>query len=112
MSTTSKGAFYAASDGAAPKFGTLPVGEGGTGVTTITSGQVMVGNGANAITTKAIDTTTGGTASSNDLISSGAVHAGLAEKSDVGHKHAMSEITDGVQGIYYVAGTQTASTNA
>ena len=35
-----------------------------------------------------------------------------AKFSPLGHHHNMSDINDGVQGVYYVAGTQTASTNA
>ncbi len=60
--------------------GVIGVGNGGTGVATLTAGQVLIGNGASAVTTRAIDTTEGGTASSNALITSGAVNAALGKK--------------------------------
>lgn len=63
--------------------GTLPVGRGGTGKTSHTTGQVLVGNGTGAVTSLAIDTTTSGTASSGSLITSGAVNAGLALKANL-----------------------------
>ncbi len=50
---TDNGAFYATAANAKPKFGTLPVGQGGTGATTFTSNAVLYGNGTNAIQTKA-----------------------------------------------------------
>ena len=55
--------------------GTLPVARGGTGATTFTSGNVLIGNGTSAVTTRAIDTTMGGTSGSSSLITSGAVNA-------------------------------------
>lgn len=58
--------------------GTLTVAKGGTGATTLASGQVLVGNGTGAVTTKAIDTTAGGTSGSANLITSGAVYSGLS----------------------------------
>lgn len=58
--------------------GTLSVAKGGTGVNTLTSGQVLVGNGTSAVTTRAIDTTAGGTSGSTSLITSGAVYSGLS----------------------------------
>lgn len=64
--------------------GTLPVSKGGTGVDTLSSGQALIGNGTDNVTTRAIDTTSGGTASSTSLITSGAVNAGLATKLGVG----------------------------
>lgn len=73
---------------------TVPVSKGGTGATTLTSGQVLIGNGTNAVTTKAIDATAGGTENSTNLISSGAVYDGLAAKSSVGHHHNINEIDD------------------
>jgi len=49
--------------------GTLPVARGGTGATTFTSGQALIGNGTGAVTTRAITnstaTTTAITASTN-----------------------------------------------
>ena len=62
--------------------GEVSVEHGGTGVSSFTSGQVLVGNGTSALTTKAVDTTSGGTSSSVNLITSGAVYAGLATKLD------------------------------
>lgn len=50
---TDNGAFYATAANAKPQFGTLPVGQGGTGATTFTSNAVLYGNGTNAIQTKA-----------------------------------------------------------
>lgn len=73
---------------------TVPVNKGGTGTTTLTSGQVLIGNGTNAVTTKAIDTTSGGTADSSSLITSGAVYDGLSGKSPVGHHHNIAHIDD------------------
>lgn len=52
---------------------TLPVSKGGTGATSLASGQALVGNGTGAVTTRAIDTTRGGSAGSTSLITSGAV---------------------------------------
>lgn len=91
---TANGAFYATSANGKPQFGTLPVGQGGTGQTSLTSGQVLIGNGTNGITTKAIDTTAGGTDNSDSLITSGAVYDGLSAKSDAGHHHNISDIND------------------
>ena len=73
---------------------TVPVSKGGTGATTLASGQVLIGNGTNAVTTKTIDATAGGTENSTNLISSGAVYDGLAAKSNVGHHHNINEIDD------------------
>ena len=64
----------------------IPVSKGGTGLSSLTSGQVLIGNGTGNILTRAIDTTTGGTSGSTSLITSGAVYAGLAKKSDT-HSH-------------------------
>ena len=60
--------------------GTLPISNGGTGKTTLTANQVLVGNGTNPISQRAIDTTSGGTANSTSLITSGAVNTGLSTK--------------------------------
>lgn len=58
---SANGAVYATSANGAITFGTLPVAQGGTGNTTFTSGQALIGNGTGAITTRAItnNTTTG-----------------------------------------------------
>lgn len=66
---------------------TIPVSKGGTGLTTLTSGQVLIGNGTNTVTFRAIDTTNGGTSESTSLITSGAVYAGLATKAPISHNH-------------------------
>jgi hypothetical protein len=58
--------------------GTLGVAHGGTGATTFTSGQVLIGNGTNAVSTKAIDTTV--TSGSANLITSGAVYSQIENK--------------------------------
>ncbi|MDR3116352.1 MAG: hypothetical protein LBT91_00715 [Bifidobacteriaceae bacterium] len=50
---------------------TLPVSKGGTGVNAFAGGQALIGNGASAIQTKAIDTNPA--ANSTNLITSGAV---------------------------------------
>lgn len=73
---------------------TIPVSKGGTGLTSLTSGQVLVGNGTGNVSLRAIDTTSGGTSDSTSLITSGAVFAGLSGKSNTGHTHTKSEITD------------------
>ena len=66
---------------------TVSVSKGGTGLTTIASGQALIGNGTGNITTRSIDTTSGGTSGSTSLITSGAVYSGLATKSSTGHTH-------------------------
>lgn len=66
---------------------TVPVSKGGTGATTLAAGQVLLGNGTNAVTTRAIDATNGGTSGSGSLITSGAVYAGLSTKSPSNHNH-------------------------
>lgn len=55
------------------------VSKGGTGKASITQGKVLVGNGTSAPTEKGIDTTSGGTANSTDLITSGAVNSKVTE---------------------------------
>ena len=75
--------------------GTLGVARGGTGATTFTSGNALIGAGTGAVTTKAIDSTSGGTASSNSLITSGAVNSGLAGKANSTHSHFASTPTTG-----------------
>ena len=48
---TGNGAFYATAQDGAPQFGTLPVGQGGSGATTLTSNAVITGNGTGAVKT-------------------------------------------------------------
>jgi len=55
------------------------VSKGGTGKSTITQGKVLVGNGTSAPSEKGIDTTSGGTVNSTDLITSGAVNSKVTE---------------------------------
>lgn len=74
--------------------GTLAVNRGGTGATSHTAGQVLVGNGSSAVTSLAIDTTTGGTGSSTLLITSGAVNAGLALKANLDIDNAFTNETE------------------
>ena len=58
----------------------VTVAQGGTGKTSLTSGQVLVGNGTGAVTTRAIATSA--TSGSTSLITSGAVYTGLSGKLD------------------------------
>ena len=76
LGTTANQAAYTTTGGKLTA-GTLPVAAGGTGKSTLTAGQVLVGNGAGAVAQKTIDTTQGGTANSDSLITSGAVRAAL-----------------------------------
>lgn len=46
---SAKGAYYSTGTNVAPQFGTLPVGYGGTGATTLTSGGILYGKGTSAI---------------------------------------------------------------
>lgn len=46
---SAKGAYYSTGTNVTPKFGTLPVGYGGTGATTLTSGGILYGQGTSAI---------------------------------------------------------------
>ncbi len=71
-------------NGTTISIGTVPVSHGGTGTTSLASGQVLIGNGTSAVTTRGIDTTSGGTASSTSLITSGAVYEALINKVEVG----------------------------
>ena len=52
--------------------GVLPVTRGGTGVATIPSGEVLVGNGTGTPTTKAIDSTVG---ANDNLVTGNAVQS-------------------------------------
>lgn len=56
----------------------LPVNKGGTGVNSLTAGEALIGNGTNGIQTRAIDNTSGGTAGSVALVTSGALYSGLS----------------------------------
>jgi len=73
---------------------TVPVSKGGTGVTTITSGEVMIGAGGNAITTRGIATSVGTSTTATELITAGAVYEVTKGLSGVGHKHTTADITD------------------
>ena len=56
---TASGAAYATGDNAALTFGTLPVGQGGTGRNTLDANNILVGNGTSMVNLRAItDTTT------------------------------------------------------
>lgn len=59
--------------------GALPVTCGGTGKNGVTAGRVLVGNGANTMEERAIDSTSGGTQGSDSLITSGAVNSKVRE---------------------------------
>lgn len=59
QSTT--GALYSTGANVKPTFGTLPVSYGGTGLTTVTSGSVLIGNGTSSLTTRAITNNTSAT---------------------------------------------------
>jgi hypothetical protein len=74
--------------------GEVSVEHGGTGVSSFTAGQVLVGNGTSALTTKVVDTTSGGTSSSANLITSGAVYSGLAAKLDTTLKGANNGLAE------------------
>jgi len=52
VGATSTGAFYKDVTNADPKFATLPVSMGGTGVTRVSSGDVLVGNSSNGFSIK------------------------------------------------------------
>lgn len=75
--------------------GILGVARGGTGAETFTSGQVLIGNGTSAVTTKAIDTTV--TTNSSNLITSGAVASAISGLTGAMHFIGVAtvEITDG-----------------
>ena len=60
--------------------GTLGVARGGTGASTLASGEALIGNGTGAVQTKAIDTTV--TEDSANLVTSGAVHAAIEDVLD------------------------------
>ena len=97
---------------------TVPVSKGGTGLTSLTSGQALIGNGTGNITTKAIDTTSGGTSGSTSLITSGAVYAGLSTKAASSHTHssyvnqnAFSNVTVGSTTVAADSATLVAGSN-
>ena len=81
----------------------IPVSKGGTGLTSLTSGQALIGNGTGNVGLRAIDTTNGGTSGSTSLITSGAVFAGLTGKANTGHTHSYLPLTGGTLTIndYY-----------
>lgn len=84
--------------------GTLPVSKGGTGATTFTSGEALIGNGTSAVGTRAISTTVSSTTSTN-LVTEGAVaSAGYVKSSGV------TSITPG-DGIVNGSGTTDAITS-
>lgn len=70
----------------------VPVTKGGTGKSSITRDTVLVGNGTDVPTERTIDTTSGGTANSNALITSGAVNSKVREM--------QTTFQDGVDTIY------------
>ena len=72
----------------------LPVQYGGTGTFSLDQGNALIGNGSEGITSLEIDSDVGGVANSSHLITSGAVRAGLNTKSNTGHTHSTSSITN------------------
>ena len=58
--------------------GTLAVSHGGTGVTTLTSGQVLIGNGTSAVGTRPITTSIPASTSNTDIPTAGAVRNALS----------------------------------
>lgn len=82
----------------------VDVAHGGTGKSSFTSDTVLVGNGTNAPSERAIDTTSGGTANSNALITSGAVKAKVTEiETSLASKANTSAL--GTQVTYSLSGT-------
>jgi hypothetical protein len=79
---TSGQAFVSSGAAAAPAWGTLPVGGGGTGLTTIPTGNVIIGNGTSALygiapgTSGNVLTSIGGNWVSNAVVSSGGTSPG------------------------------------
>lgn len=71
--------------------GILPVTKGGTGKSSLLAGQVLVGNGADAVTTRAITATPA--SSSTSLITSGGVYNALNGKADASHTHELINLT-------------------
>lgn len=78
--------------------GIVSVEHGGTGANTLTSGQVLIGNGTNAVTTKAIDTSISTTSNTN-LITSGAVKVYVDSE--------IQSATAGITGAMHYIGTAT-----
>ena len=74
--------------------GVLPIERGGIGVNNLNSGEAVIGNGTSGVTTRPIDTVSGGTVSSNSLITSGAVYSGLANKLDTSLKGANNGLAE------------------
>lgn len=75
--------------------GYFSVARGGTGTNTLASGEVLIGNGTSAVSTRAIDTTV--TANSDHLITSGAVASAINGLTGAMHFIGVSStaITDG-----------------
>ena len=59
LGSTAAAAFNGTADVNPGVSGTLPVGNGGTGATSLASGQLLVGNGTSAVTTRGITNNTG-----------------------------------------------------
>lgn len=93
---------------------TIPVSKGGTGLTSLTSGQALIGNGTGNIATRAIDTTSGGTSGSTSLITSGAVYSGLSGKANSSHTHnyAGSPSAGGAANLLYLPRVSGSSNSA
>lgn len=62
---------------------TVPVSKGGTGATTLASGQALIGNGTGAVTGRAITATPA--ADSTSLFTAGGAYTELAKKAPTGH---------------------------
>lgn len=55
---TADGAFFSTGQDVAPSFGTLPVGQGGTGISACSKGDIIYGSGTNTLSTLAANSTT------------------------------------------------------
>lgn len=62
---------------------TVPVSKGGTGATTLASGQAVIGNGTGAVTTRAITATPA--SDSTSLFTAGGAYTELAKKAPTSH---------------------------
>lgn len=87
--------------------GTLSVARGGTGVSTLPSGEVLIGNGTGAVTSRAIATTVG---NDNNLVTGSAVQDYVATQvaGIAGAMHFIGVttdiITDGYSGVPTITG--------